>query len=173
MDQAKWQGAWVAGRDVGQAWEVKGQNVTAWDGSAEEKRELIIESPCTVKMQKDVAGGGHESSSYSAVWDGETLYLGMGAAGVKKGDDYIVCAGMETYTLKGGKCSAWREDMMEPGKWTSKDGTCSVAGDTFTIPGDFGATLKIKGNVLLSEQMEGNKAEKAADFAAAKAKITK
>jgi hypothetical protein len=174
MDSARWQGAWVAGRDIRQAWDVKGGDVTTWDGEKEEKQQLIIESGCKVKVKRSLPGGASETYSYSAVWDGDQLYLGMGSAGIKKGDDYLICASSDVYTLKGGKCSKWKEDFMRPGTWKEEPAECSVAGDVFKIPAkDWPVELKIVNNVLLNDQMQGNKAEKAADFAAAKAKVTK
>jgi hypothetical protein len=174
MDTAKWQGAWVTGRDIGQAWEVKGSTLTTWDGATEEAGKLLtIVSPCAVKATKTSKDGMRESYTYSAVWDGDTLYLGMGAAGVKAGDAYIVCGMRETYVFKGGKCEAWKEEFMREGEWKSGPAECKVEGDTFTVPGDWGITAKIAGNVVLSDQMQGNKAEKTADYAAAKAKVTK
>jgi hypothetical protein len=173
MDKAKWAGSWVVGKDIGQAWDVKGSDVTVWDGAKEEKRTLELESPCAIGIVKSGEGGMKETMKYSAVWDGDTLYAGMGASGYKKGDSYLVCGSQETYVLKGGKCEAWKEDFMNPGKWTNKPADCKVEGDTFTVPGDWGINAKIVGNVVLSDQMQGNKAEKTADWAAAKAKVTK
>jgi hypothetical protein len=175
----KWEGTWVTGKGDfgGQVWDVKGTDVTVFDPSAnkETKYKLKVSTPCSVGLAE-----GMMTQTYTYVWDGDTLYAGMGSGGFKKGEDAIVCgAGMfnEVFMVKGGKCQSCSEDLLSKGKWTCKDAPdCKLTAEAFEIPSKFGdgkTTLAVKGNLILSDQMAGNKADKVADMAAGKAALKK
>jgi hypothetical protein len=167
-------GAWlVGGPSLGQkeAWEVKGGEITVATVAGEKKLKLEVKSPCHLETIEE-SGGGRSSTTTHFVMDGDTLYAGLGDAGLKKGGDVLACVSNAVYTLKGGACQRWDESMFDKGKWESKPAECALTGDVFEVKGDYGSKLNVKGNALFTEQMEGNKAEKLPDLAAAKAKLS-
>jgi hypothetical protein len=175
---AKWDGTWVAGADLHQVWTVKGSDLTIIDKDGkEEKRKLHVVSPCEVAVDEDKGGGATMTSYYTYAWEGDKLYLGMGAGGFKKGEDAIVCSvnlDRSTYVIRGGKCEACKSDMMTKA-WKCAPSDCSIKGDVFdaadTFDKDKRRSVPVKGDMVLSEQLAGNTAEKMADVAAAKAKL--
>jgi hypothetical protein len=172
----KWQGAWVI--ETGalghyEAWEVKGNQVTSFDGKAEKTRELSILAPCEGKVMEKSAGGGSSGSSITFVFDGDKLYTGMGDAGLKQGDKYLACGSGQIFVYDGKSCLAHQEMF---GRWEKPEATeCKLDGGKLTTKrtgmGDMKSTFLVEGNVLYSEQMKGNKVEKATSFADAKAKL--
>jgi hypothetical protein len=166
-------GAWlVGGSSLGQkeVWEVKGGDITVATTSGEKKLKLEVKSPCHLETIEE-SGGGRSSTTTHFVMDGDSLYAGLGDAGLKQGGDVLACVSNAVYTLKGGTCLRWDESMFDKGKWESKPAECALTGDVFEVKGDYGSKLTVKGNVLFTEQMAANKAEKLPDLAAAKAKL--
>lgn len=159
------QGSWVVGGDtLGQkvAWKVEGDRLTAFDGTSETVRTLSMESPCSVKASAPSSG---VSTYYTFAVDGGTLYKGLGAAGVRIGDDVVACAGGKTYVLSGDTCTAWKSFF---GDWESSSAECSLDGDTLTVEG---RALTAVGDAFVDAQMKGNVAEPADDFEAARAAL--
>jgi len=170
----KWQGAWVL--ETGslghyEAWEVKGNQITTYDGKAEGKRELVIESPCSGKVVEK-ANGGSSSTSLEFVFAGDELHTGMGGAGLKKGDKILACGSGQVFVFDGKTCVAHVDNF---GRWEAKPTECKLDGGTFTAKragmGDMSSTFEVAGDVLMTTQMKGNQVEKATDFADAKAKL--
>lgn len=170
----KWQGAWVV--ETGalghyEAWEVKDNKVTSWDGKKEQTRELEIESPCSGRVVEK-SNGGSSSNGLTFVFEGDTLHTGMGSAGLKKGDKYLACGSGKIFVFDGKTCVAHENNF---GKWENKPTECKLDGGKLvaTRPGmgDMKSTFNVVGDVLMDEQMKGNKVEKAASFAEAKTKL--
>jgi hypothetical protein len=170
----KWQGAWVL--ETGalghyEAWEVKGNKITTWDGKQEQTRELEIDSACAGRVveRKD---GGSSSTGLTFVFEGDTLHTGMGDAGIKKGDKILACGSGKVFVWDGKACVAHENNF---GRWENKPTECKLDGGKFTAKrpgmGDMSSTFVVQGDVLMSEQMKGNKVEKAATFADAKTKL--
>lgn len=170
---AKWQGAWVLeSGSLGhfEAWEVKGTKVTSWDGQTEKTRELEIQAPCSARIVEKTADGS-SGTTVTFVFEGDQLHTGMGDAGLKKGDKILACGSGKIFVWDGAACAA-HEDMF--GRWEHEPTECKLEGGTFTAkrPGmDMTSTLVVAGDVLMSEQMKGNKVEKAASFDDAKQKL--
>jgi len=167
------EGAWVVGgSSIGkkEAWLVSGPEVTVYDGKSEKKHELSLVAPCYGKLTRE-EGGGTTSTYFTFAFDGDTLYKGLGQAGLKKGDTIVACISGEIFTFQDGKCQKWKESMFG-GKLKSADAECSLEGDVFKAKTRTGESeLKLKGTVLLNQQMEKNQAVKTADFAEAKSKL--
>ncbi len=170
----KWQGAWVL--ETGslghyEAWEVKGNKITAFDGKAEKTFELEIDSPCAGRVVEKTASGS-SGSGLTFVFEGATLHAGMGDAGMKKGDKILACGSGKIFVYDGKTCVAHENNF---GRWENKPTECKLDGTTFTAKrpgmGDMSSTFIVQGDVLMSEQMKGNKVEKAASFAEAKTKL--
>ncbi len=171
----KWQGAWVL--ETGslghyEAWEVKGTKVTSWDGKAEKIRELQIDSPCAGQVIEKSTGGGSSSDHMTFVFEGDKLHVGMGDAGIKKGAKILACGSGKIFVFDGKTCTA-HENMF--GRWESTATECKLDGDKFTAKrpgmGDMTSNFAIAGDLLMSDQMKGNKVEKVASFAEAKTKL--
>ncbi len=172
---AKLQGAWLV-KDVGylgsvQAWNVEGSKVTMYDPKkkAEQIGELTFEAPCDVTMTVKTADGS-EGWGATLVVDGDTVHLGLGSGGMRNGDEVVACMGRGVYYLKGGECSLWNERF---GEWETAKATCSF--DDKSFKGKVGEESEDElrftaPNVLMTDQLAGNKPEKQPDWAAAKAK---
>ena len=169
----KWQGAWVL--ETGslghyEAWEVKGNKVTTFDGKAEKTVELEIESPCSGRVVEKTASGT-SGSGVTFVFEGATLHTGMGDAGIKKGDKILACGSGKIFVWDGKACVAHENNF---GRWENAPTDCKLDGTSFTAkrPGmDMKSTFIVQSDILMSEQMKGNKVEKATDFADAKTKL--
>jgi hypothetical protein len=171
----KLQGAWVM-QDVGslgsiQAWNVEGTKVTMYDPrkKSEQVGELTFDAPCDVTMTVKTADGSEGWGATLAIV-GDTVHLGLGSAGTKSGDEVIACMGRGVYYLKGTECSRWSEHF---GEWETEKATCSV--DDKSFKGKVGEESEdelrfLAPNVLMTDQLDGNKPEKLPDWAAAKAK---
>jgi hypothetical protein len=175
---AKLQGNWiVGGSTIGarEAWQVQGDKVTIWNGKTEKTLELAVTSPCTVKTTEKSADGSSSSTVTVFVFDGDTLYQGLGSAGLRNGGLVVACMGGGVYTYQEGTCVRWEESMFGEGKWDKKDAECKVDqhGQVFEIAGPQGGTLQAKGNVFMTEQMADNRAEKFATWEEAKAALTR
>jgi hypothetical protein len=171
--KSKLEGTWVLGGSVlgrKEAWQVNGSEVTVYDGKSEKKYQMSLVAPCYGKLTRE-EGGGTTSTYFTFAFDGDTLYKGLGQAGIKKGDSVVACISGEIFTLQGGTCQKWKESMFGD-KLKSSEAECSLEGDVFKAKTRTGESeLKLKGAVLLNQQMEKNQAIKTADFAEAKSKV--
>lgn len=111
MDRAKivekLQGSWtVAYNDV---WQVKGDQLTIFDGTQEATYKLEVLAPCLLE-----ATGNGQTKQFQFAMDGDALFQGNGVAGVLKGDQYAVCADKHLFTFDGGDCTEW---VHREGQW--------------------------------------------------------
>lgn len=157
-----------------QAWDVKGDKVTIYDGTAEKTLELAITSPCTAKTTERDGDSSSSTTSHYTLKDG-AIVMGLGNAGSRRGPEAIACVSNRIFTVDAaGACAEWEQDMFDDTRWESKPGTCGFAraGDKeifkATVDG-FESELLVEGDALLSEQLARVHSEKVADFAAAKA----
>lgn len=171
--KAKLEGAWVlGGSSLGkkEAWKVSGTDVTVYDGKSEKTYQMSLVAPCYGKLTRE-EGGGTTSTYFTFAFDGDTLYKGLGQAGMKKGDTIVACMSGQIFTLHDGVCKKHKESMFGD-KLKSSDAECSLEGKVFKAKTRTGESeLEIEGAVLLNQQMEKNQAVKTADFAEAKAKL--
>jgi hypothetical protein len=169
----KWQGAWVI--DGGRkAWEVRGDEVTVYDGKGDAKTlEFEVQAPCqAASIERSDAGSS--STFHKFAFDGDTLYAGLGNAGVKKDDTVVACVSNKVYVLEGDACRAWKQSAFDKSKWESSDATCSLSsdGDTQTFEVE-GTTLEVVGEAVVDAQMKRNQAERKPSFDDAKAALTR
>lgn len=192
---AAWQGAWasrmtlktsgtisMAGDPA--AIEVKGDDATAYDGKTEHKLNLVIAAPCLAQFGEK--SDGPMGSTMTTKHDKQFLIVngqlqaGEGAAGYRKGKAAVVCtvgmSGVVTLDDKGA-CKEWSNFM---GKWDGKPTTCTWSQadgkDVLTIgTGDWATKVQADGDTLTNEQFRDEVKQglhaKAADYAAAKAKV--
>jgi hypothetical protein len=173
--QAKLQGAWVV-KDQGylgsiEAWEVKGDQVKMWDAkqNTEKTATLKLEAPCQFTVETKTKDGT-EGTTTHFVFDGDTLHMGLGDAGVKVGDTIVACMSNGVFVHDAKGC-AFYTSMFD--KWEKKDATCAVAGDKFKATNavfHFDGDIQIRGNVLADDQLWSNTPVKAASYDEAKTK---
>ncbi len=177
--KAGWQGDWVVGGSVlgsYEAWDVKGDKVTIFNGKDEKTLDFVVTSPCTVKTIEKSAGGSSSTVHHFAMSGGK-LYIGLGDAGLKKGSQAVACASNKVWTLDAsGKCQQLEASMFEDGKWKPSPGDCKFKKDgdkdVFVLVNSGSESkLEVLGDILASLQMSRNVAQKFADFAAAKAAL--
>ncbi|MBA2544974.1 MAG: hypothetical protein H0V17_35350 [Deltaproteobacteria bacterium] len=170
----KFQGAWVL--ETGslghyEAWEIKGNKVTSWDGKKEQTRELQIDAPCAAQVVEK-SNGGSSSNHMTFVFEGDKLHTGMGDAGIKKGDKILACGSGKIFVWDGKACVA-HANMF--GRWENEATECKLEGTKFTAKrpgmGNMSSEFQIAGDLLLDDQMKRNKVEKAASYAEAKTKL--
>ena len=172
----KLQGTWLVGgsffSSVPAIWDIRGDDITVVaSGGSETKTKIELLAPCQLKV-------GPEYNSF--VFDGDTLYAGLGMSGVRAGDTIIACFASGIFVHQGGKCQVHdrffdqirtRDAQCE----IRKDGTKEtfLATDVNRQPKPIYGTeqMDVHGNVLMTGQMRGNKAERVADLAAAKARV--
>jgi hypothetical protein len=174
---AAFQGAHVTPGDAlgtWDAWNVIGDKVTIWNGTAEKTRELKLVSPCEAKVIERSDGGSSSTTTHYTLLDG-AIVTGLGDAGSRRGPEAIACISNKVFTLDAkGTCSEWSASMFDDGKYEQKPGTCGFRKDgdkeVFAATADGHETvLEVHGDALLSEQLARTHSEKTADFAAAKA----
>ncbi len=176
--KAAFQGAHVTpGEALGawDAWNITGDKVTVWNGTAEKTLDLTLMSPCEAKITEKGADGSSSSTvSHYTLQDGK-LVTGLGDAGSRKGAEAVACISNKVFTVDAkGVCTEWSGSMFDDGKYEQKPGTCGFKKDgdkeVFAATADgHETTLGVYGDALLSEQLANTHSEKVADFAAAKA----
>lgn len=156
-----------------EAWEVTGEKVKVWDGTAEKTFDLRVKSPCEVEVVETVDGGSSSTTSHYTVKDG-ALVMGLGDAGTRKGPEAVACISNAVFTLDAsGKCTQWEESMFDKGKYEAKPGECKFVkeGDKEVFVAKVNgmdSTLLVDGDALLTEQLQKTHSEKQADYAAAR-----
>ena len=179
---ARLEGVWVVKEamlaDHPAVWAIHGTQVTVWDGKEESQQQLTVESPCMLGLTSKGAAGSLENFA-TFVWEGGTLHLGLGNAGLRRGSSVLVC-GSATYLYQDGKCETLAQDLMHPSQIERKPTTCTIKkeeeGEVFEavdprFSGSPPDRLRIQGDILLGDQMRGDVAEKVADLAAGKARL--
>ena len=174
--RAAFQGAHVgpgAGLGMWEAWNIEGNKITTWDGTAEKTLELAVISPCEVKVIEKSDGGSSSVTHHYTLQDGK-LVTGLGNAGSRKGPEAIACVSNKIFTVDAkGTCTEWTPPMFDNGKYEQKPGTCGFKkeGDkeVFAVTNDGSeSTLEVHGDALMSQQLAQTHSEKVADYAAAK-----
>ena len=169
------EGKWTVKSSFGGAdtWEVKGDKITVTTGKGETKLgTLKLDMPGRVGIKESSM-----TSYYSYTRDGDDLYIGLGRAGVKLGDRYIVSTNRGLVRFDGKACT-YHEKKMSFGEKPLAfndpvEVKCSVqsAGEksllNYQVPkfmkeGEFeDKSIDVVGDALLDGQMKGNKAAKA------------
>ncbi|MBW1810806.1 MAG: hypothetical protein JRJ87_21620 [Deltaproteobacteria bacterium] len=139
--------------------EVKGSEVTITAEKGETVKGAIkVKSPCEVEFTV----GGQPKAQFQLVQSGKDAWFGLGGAGTKLGSGYIVCVQFGFVTYDGKKCTYHKSKVGRQTEFKTQEVKCSLEGEQFKfqIPkfmkeGEFeDKTLKVVGEVLLSEQME-------------------
>jgi hypothetical protein len=168
---ARLQGAWVM-RDeqtLGSvaAWEVRGEHVTIWDAKTQQESaaRIVFDAPCEYQLHFD---RGYTTGRF--VFDGTSLHLGLGDAGVKLGDRMIACTEIGGVVVSGTTCTFHfqYEDV-----WMDSSARCTLSSDVLTIRiprADYDPELTLHGNVLADDQLWENMPLHMASYAEAKAK---
>lgn len=168
-------GAWVFEHDSPKlAVEIKGDDVTTWDGKKEVHAKLKLDTPCFAGFMVS-KGGGEEGTFYTVVLSGGKARLGLGAGGQRVGKGAVVCAGLGTYALDdAGTCTLWEHF----GAWRSKPAKCGFqkdgGKDVFVVDDattQDKRTLAVDGDAIWDEQLRDHGATHVADFAAARAVV--
>jgi len=171
-EQKVLQGTWEVKdtSNTSSTWVVEGDEVTRKTEKGEEKGKLEFPFPGKVVLAQE-KGGGTQRSYYGYARNGSEVYLGLGKAGVKLGDRYLVAA--DGMVVKAGeKCKYYEQKMFKGFKKEGIDIKCSITKDgekqilVYEIPDRFKkgkmreAKVNIVGTALLDQQMMGNKATK-------------
>ena len=166
------QGAWVSDNPRNgvnkAAYEISGDTVKIWDGTAEKQYQLVVESPCQVGFKEP---DGTEFFMGTVMKDGK-LAWGGGNAGQRTGDNAIMCAGLELWTVEKGKC--WEQSLSK--RWKEAEGKCGFrkgadGEEFFWTWGSKEEHAKMDGDTLW--EFKDSQAQKVADYAAAKAALEK
>ncbi|MFT7578739.1 MAG: hypothetical protein ACI9MR_000397 [Myxococcota bacterium] len=168
----KWNVKTRFGQKAPSVWTVENGAVTAVDGEKTTKGELKMDFPGRIKLVVKEKGG-ESSSHYSYTRNGDTLYLGLGAGGIKIGDVYFG-SDSKGFARFDGKACKFHETKMSFGNKPvsfkpAADITCKVEGSKFTYQtpkfgkdaGFEDRTLDIEGTALLSSQLKKNTITKA------------
>lgn len=173
--RAAFQGAHVT--TDGKAWNVAGDKVAVWDGTAEQTLGFEVQSPCEVRVTETSADGSSSTISHYTL-KGGAIAMGLGDAGSRRGAEAVACISNQSLVLDAqGACTAWEHDSFMK-RWKSEPATCGFAKDgdkevfRATVNGHE-TTLVIDGETMWSEQLAGTHSQEAADYAAAKAALAK
>lgn len=150
-------------------WKIEGAQVTITRGDETKQGELEIAFPGELAFVEE-AGGGKQRSYFAYARSGDKVYIGLGTAGIKRGDTYMLADG-GVVVFDGEKCHFHKKKMF--GGWEDPVAvSCKLAGEGeqqvlhYEVPDRFkkGEMKKKKvaviGDLLLNEQMQGHKAEK-------------
>jgi len=119
-------------------------------------------SPCEVKLT--LPSG--MATSWNLARDGDQLWLGLGGAGVRLGEGWLVCEERGVILYDGSSCT-WHQEGFRPGGFDAptpvecslEEGILSYQVPKFMRDGEHDArSMKIHGKALLSEQMESDHA---------------
>lgn len=169
----KLQGTWQVKDSLSKkaTWEIKGDKLTRQDGSNVREGKLEISHPGKLAFVEE-KGGGTQRSFYGFARNGEDVYIGLGKAGRKSGDHFVLAVD-GLLVKQGTACKYYKKKMFEGFDKTGLEVKCGLKteGDkqlfTYEIPDAFkkGAMVtgqvNVVGDALLDDQMMGNKAEKA------------
>jgi len=149
-------------------WKIEGSKVTITRGDETKTGELEIDHPGELAFVEEVSGG--KQRSYSAyARSGDEVYIGLGTAGIKSGDTYMLADG-GVVVFDGEKCHFHKKKMF--GGWEDPVAvTCKLATEGeeqvlhYEVPDRFkkgekkAKKIAVIGELLLNEQMQGHKAE--------------
>jgi len=182
----KLQGAWLVGgsafSSIPTVWSLRGDTLVQVDEQGKRTESVLrLLAPCYFS---EGPADGHSATFGHFAFDGDTLYLGLGNAGVVQGDKTIGCMSVAMYVYENGACTAWTKKPFakEGDLWEREEGDCGYTEDKSVFYGDdthskrkiYGRQeLHVHGPVLLTRQMEGNKAVKLDSLEAALAEQKK
>lgn len=172
----KLQGVWhipASGMRPAESWEVKGNQVTVWNGVGEKRMTLTVFAPCWLLLEMPTGGATHQVFSVFA-FDGGDLRIGAGGAALRQKDGRIAaCMGGVVYTLVDGLCTRYMESKIKRLEWDIAEVPCSLRkegeNEIFEVQGRWGGKLMGYGDAFATEQLV--KAEKLPSWDAAKAKL--
>jgi hypothetical protein len=141
-----------------QVWSFANGKVTIVEGETEKVGDLEVRSPCSLAVRTKRSDGLEDINEKAFAWNGDTLYMGSGWGGAKKGDSYVACYGLDVYTLKGGSCA-----------FQGKSAKCAVKDGKLVTDN---ATFEIVGDALVDNSLKGSVAELAPSLADAKVKLS-
>lgn len=178
---AAWQGTWLVEASAGtpkQVWDVHGRDVTIVDARGQRIRTLTPLSPCLVEVAS-TGPTGRSADLLAFGFDGATLYVGLGEAGVRKGGSLLACAGQAMVVWKDGACRAFRMDTLAPHAVHEQPGQCQLRseGDHEILAvhdpdqPEVVHTLRTYGPALMSESMRAHPSVRVEDLAAGKAAL--
>jgi hypothetical protein len=162
----------TAAGDAYTIWDIKGTDLTFFDGATTRGYTLEIISPCTIRLKDPKTGRTARFRTF--VFDGDALYLGT-EAGFKKGNTTVVCAFYEVFVLKDNKCTNFRHDPIA-GKWKKLPATCRMRQWAGKPVFEAGSTrIRDHGKILFGSTWEKapKKAKKFKSMAEAKAALKK
>ena len=152
-------------------WEVSGDKIKRTSGDKVEEGTLEVPYPGKVAFVQQ-KGGGTEKSYYGFTRTGDEVYIGLGKAGVKKGERYMLAVD-GLLVMQGAACKYYERDMFKDGfKKDAIEVKCEIKqeGDkqvlAYETPDRFkkgemrSGTVNIKGDALLDDQMSSNQATK-------------
>jgi hypothetical protein len=152
-------------------WEVTGNKVKRTSGDKVEEGTLEVSYPGKVAFVQQ-KGGGTEKSYYGFTRTGDDVYIGLGKAGVKKGERYMLAVD-GLLIMQGAACKYYERDMFKDGfKKDAIDVKCEIKqeGDkqvlAYETPDRFKkgemspGQVNVQGEALLDDQMAGNQATK-------------
>jgi hypothetical protein len=170
---ARLQGAWVM-RDEQElgavaAWEVRGDRVTIWDAKTRQQvaARIVFDAPCEYQLHFD---DGYTTGRF--VFDGTTLHLGLGDAGVKLGDRLVACTEIGGVVVSGTTCTFHYQ---YEDAWLNYSVECTQSGNALSIHiarADYDPELTLHGNVLADDQLWESTPLHVASYAEAKAKAS-
>lgn len=171
----RFEGKWTIKSAYGSepdVWDVKGDKITVTNGKGETKLgTLTLDMPGRIGIKEPSM-----TTYYSYTRDGDDMYIGLGRAGMKLGETYLVSTNRGLVRFDGEACT-YHEKKMSFGETplAFKDPVtvkCSlqVGGDksllNYQVPkfmkeGEFeDKSIFVVGDALLDEQMKGNKVSK-------------
>jgi hypothetical protein len=152
-------------------WEISGNKLKRISGDQVEEGTIEVPYPGKVAFVQQ-KGGGTEKAYYGFTRNGGDVFIGLGKAGVKKGDRYMLAVD-GLLVMQGATCKYYERDMFKDGfKDEAVEVKCEVKqeGDkqvlAYETPDRFkkgemqAGTMKIMGEALVDDQMAGNKATK-------------
>jgi hypothetical protein len=161
-------------------WQISGNKLKRISGDQVEEGTIEVPYPGKVAFVQQ-KGGGTEKAYYGFTRNGDEVYIGLGKAGVKKGERYmlavdglLVMQGAPEGTAKtAAACKYYERDMFKDGfKKDAVEVKCEVKQEgekqvlAYETPDRFkkgemrAGTVTIMGEALVDHQMAGNKATK-------------
>jgi hypothetical protein len=147
-------------------WTIAGEKLTIQTGDKIKSGKLEVTMPGELAFVTE-AGGGTSREFFAYARDGEQVYIGLGKAGLRQGER-VMLRDEGLVVLEAGACK-YHGKKMFGGFEAPVDVKCSLEGDVFKyeIPDRFkkgemkAGAAKLVGNLLLDDQMQGHRAERA------------
>ena len=121
--QRRLQGTWTVQDGDGTArWQIAGDHaVVDVPRMPQVAGTLVIESPCSLAIRDD---RGMRTTYFPFVFDGQTLHLGAGRAGVQEGQTIVACTPGRVYVQGPSGCAAYQHGAND--SWVKRVATCAV-----------------------------------------------